>query len=89
MERALHVRTPPTLEAHTEAAGISCDERQLRAVQQLYEGEKARNQILQSRLVDMQARLDTHLDDMQDIDEFKAQIEHYRALILQNEEAND
>ena len=51
-------------------------------MQQLYEGEKARNQILQSRL-------DTHLDDMQDIDEFKAQIEHYRALILQNEETND
>ena len=58
-------------------------------MQQLYEGEKARNQILQSRLADMQARLDTHLDDMQDIDEFKAQIEHYRALILQNEETND
>ena len=37
----------------------------------------------------MQAWLDTHLDDMQDIDEFKAHIEHYRLLILQNEETND
>lgn len=33
----------------------------------------------------MQARMDTHQEDMQNIDDLKAQLEHYRGLILVNE----
>lgn len=32
--------------------------------------------------------MDTHLEDMQNVDELKAQLEHYRSLILTNESTN-
>ena len=63
------------------------NERIRKTVNQLYEGEKARNMILSRTNEQLQAKFNQHKEDMDNIDYLKDQITYYKEIVLKYEHA--